>query len=173
MAFAMWLVGRTGFVIQPLRAAGVMTIPELFENRFGKKIRWMAGFFVALGGILNMGVFLRVGGEFLVHATGMPLENLKWVMTLLLGLVLVYTILGGMLSVLITDYLQFLVMGLGIVLVSLLVIFDIGWGALVQNLWVSWDGTRAGVGQTLNAHPFNPFHSSSFGWGYMVESLNR
>src|SRR5205809_5996587 len=29
MALAMWLVGKTGFVIAPLRRAGVMTIPEL------------------------------------------------------------------------------------------------------------------------------------------------
>ena len=27
---SVWLVGRTGFVIAPLRTAGVMTIPELF-----------------------------------------------------------------------------------------------------------------------------------------------
>jgi len=34
MCVAMWCVGRTGFVIGPLRTAGVMTIPELFQNRF-------------------------------------------------------------------------------------------------------------------------------------------
>src|SRR5438876_11576454 len=43
MAVAMYLVGRTGFIIQPLRAAGVITIPELFEKRFGKGVRWLAG----------------------------------------------------------------------------------------------------------------------------------
>ena len=75
MALAMYLVGRTGFVIQPLRAAGVMTIPELFENRFGKGVRWLAGLFVVLGGVLNMGIFLRLGGEFLVHVTGLPKDS--------------------------------------------------------------------------------------------------
>ena len=72
MAAAIWLVGRTGFVIGPLREAGVMTIPELFEKRFSPRVRWMAGLFVVLGGLLNMGIFLRLGGEFLVHATGIP-----------------------------------------------------------------------------------------------------
>src|SRR5437016_8375756 len=70
MATAMYVVGRTGFVIGPLRRAGVMTIPELFEKRFGVKVRWLAGLFVVLGGVLNMGIFLRLGGEFLVGATG-------------------------------------------------------------------------------------------------------
>jgi SSS family solute:Na+ symporter len=169
MALAMYLVGRTGFVIQPLRAAGVMTIPELFEKRFGKGVRWLAGLFIVLGGVLNMGIFLRLGGEFLVNVTGLPpgTHALEWVMTGLLGLVLLYTVLGGMLSVLVTDYLQFLVMGLGIVITSALVIHDTGWTALVQKLWLCWDGSNAGVGQTLKAHPFNPLDKSNFGWLYL------
>lgn len=171
MALAMYLVGRTGFVIQPLRAAGVMTIPQLFEQRFGKGVRWLAGLFVVLGGVLNMGIFLLLGGKFLVYATGLPPEYLKWVMTGLLGLVLVYTALGGMLSVLVTDYLQFIVMGLGIVITSIIVIWDIGWTDLVQKLWLCWDGTAAGVGQTLKSQPFNPLHSSNYGWGYILWQL--
>ncbi len=173
MALAMYLVGRTGFIIQPLRAAGVMTIPELFEKRFGKGVRWLAGLFVVLGGVLNMGIFLRLGGEFLVHVTGISSgsHTLEWVMTLLLGLVLLYTVMGGMLSVLVTDYLQFLVMGLGIVVTSLLVIKDLGWNELVGRLWLCWDGSTVGVGQTLKAHPFNPLHSSNFGWTYLAWQL--
>src|SRR5688572_27612342 len=66
MAATIWIVGKTGFVIGPLRAAGVMTIPELFEKRFSPRVRWLAGLFVVLGGLLNMGIFLRLGGEFLV-----------------------------------------------------------------------------------------------------------
>lgn len=158
----MWLVGRTGFVIGPLRTAGVMTIPELFEKRFSPRVRWLAGLFVVLGGLLNMGIFLRLGGEFLVHATGLPPSWLEWIMTALLGLVLLYTALGGMLSVLVTDYLQFLVMGVGIVVTSILVIFHLGWGNLIAGLDAAW------AGGTLKAHPYNPLHPSSFGWGYLL-----
>src|SRR2546421_9744865 len=61
MAAAMYLVGCTGFVIGPLRRAGVMTIPELFQKRFGTGVRWLAGLFVVLGGVLNMGIFLALG----------------------------------------------------------------------------------------------------------------
>lgn len=165
MALAIWLVGRTGFVIEPLRRARVMTIPELFEQRFGVRVRWLAGLFVVLGGLLNMGIFLRLGGDFLVRVTGMPPGWLEWVMTGLLGLVLIYTALGGMLSVLVTDYLQFLVMGVGIVATSVLVICDIGWDHLVTGLQAAWSG--AGPGH-LGSDPFNPFAASSFGWGYLL-----
>jgi len=47
-AAAMFLIGVTGFCIKPLRDSGVMTIPELFEKRFGPKIRWAAGVVIVL-----------------------------------------------------------------------------------------------------------------------------
>lgn len=165
MAFAFWIVGRTGFIIGPLRTAGVMTIPELFEKRFNVRVRWLAGLFVVLGGLLNMGIFLRLGGEFLVWSTGMPPSWLEWVMTILLGLVLLYTALGGMLSVLVTDYLQFLVMGVGIVITSVLVLVNVGGWNLIDSLQAAWHGQ---AGMKLNAHPFNPFDASSLGWGYLL-----
>ncbi len=166
MALAIFIVGRTGFVIEPLRTAGVMTIPELFEKRFSTKVRWLAGLFVALGGLLNMGIFLRLGGDFLVYATGMPAHYLEWVMTILLGLVLLYTAFGGMLSVLVTDYIQFLVVGTGLVVTSLLVVGHIGWSNLIEGLNSAW--TAGSANGTKAAHPFNPFHASSFGWGYLL-----
>lgn len=162
MCAAIWLVGRTGFVIEPLRQAGVLTIPELFEKRFGGRVRWLAGLFIVLGGLLNMGIFLRLGGQFLVSVTGMPPSWLEWVMTGLLGLVLIYTALGGMLSVLVTDYLQFLVMGVGIVVTSVLVLMHTGWFGLIDGLNAAW---AAG---TLKAQPFNPVHPSNFGVGYLL-----
>jgi SSS family solute:Na+ symporter len=171
MAAAMYFVGATGFIIEPLRRAGVMTIPELFQKRFGVKVRWVAGLFVVLGGVLNMGIFLRLGGDFLVAVTGMPAAWLEWVMTALLGIILLYTVLGGMLSVLVTDYLQFIVKGAGLVITSILIISSIGWNNLVTGLWLCFDGTVAGKGQTLKANPFNPFDSSNFGWGYILWQL--
>lgn len=165
MALAFWIIGKTGFIIGPLREAGVITIPELFEKRFHRRVRWLAGLFVVLGGLLNMGIFLRLGGEFLVWATGMPPSWLEWVMTGLLGVVLIYTALGGMLSVLVTDYLQFLVMGVGLVVTSVIVIFNVGGLDLISGLQLAWEGKS---NLPLESHPFNPFHESSLGWGYIL-----
>src|SRR5687768_11036240 len=55
-AVAMFVVGLTGFCIKPLRDSGALTIPELFERRFGGGVRWAAGLVIVLGGLLNMGV---------------------------------------------------------------------------------------------------------------------
>jgi SSS family solute:Na+ symporter len=157
MAAAMMLIGITGFCIRPLRESGVMTIPELLEKQFGPKIRWAAGVVIVLGGLLNMGVFLRTGGEFLVKVTGLNPKNLEITMTVLLVLVAVYTILGGMLSVLITDFLQFVVMSVGLLAVTILILLKVGWGTLVETV-----STRIGPGG------FNPFVNPEMGWPYVL-----
>jgi solute:Na+ symporter, SSS family len=156
---AMFLVGWTGFCVKPLRDSGVMTIPELFEKKFGPRVRWAAGVVIVLGGLLNMGVFLRVGGEFLVHACGIDPghHRLEIMMTALLVGVAVYTILGGMLSVLVTDFLQFIVMSAGLIVITFLILDKIGWSGLVSTVQ-----TYHGEGG------FNPFKNPSIGWSYVI-----
>ncbi|MGE0758396.1 MAG: sodium:solute symporter [Pirellulaceae bacterium] len=138
-ALAMLFVGLTGFCVEPLRASGVLTLPELFERRFGRRVRVAAGVVIALGGLLNMGVFLRMGGEFLIGVVGMQVSDGSWAsshrleltMSGLLFMVAVYTILGGMLSVLVTDFMQFVVMSLGLLITTFVVLQHVGWDAIV------------------------------------------
>lgn len=131
MAVAMLVVGLTGFCVKKLRDSSVMTLPELFQNRFGTQVRWLAGVVIVLGGLLNMGAFLRLGGEFLVVTCGFQLEHLIWMMTAMLLAVAIYTIMGGMLSVLVTDFLQFVVMSLGLLAVTFLILKNIGLESIV------------------------------------------
>ena len=156
-ALAMFFVGYTGFCVRPLRDSGVMTIPELFEKRFGPRIRWLAGVVIVLGGLLNMGVFLRTGGDFLVAVCGFDPKYLEITMTVLLVSVAVYTILGGMLSVLVTDFLQFVVLSVGLISVSALILMKVGWERLT-----------AVVTEHHGAGGFNPFINSEMGWEYVV-----
>jgi len=154
---AMFLVGYTGFCVKPLRDSGVMTIPELFEKKYGPRVRWAAGVVIVLGGLLNMGVFLRTGGEFLVSVSGLDAGYLEVMMTTLLVGVAIYTILGGMLSVLVTDYLQFIVMSAGLIITTFLILGKVGWGTLVDTV-----ETHHGAGG------FNPFLNETMGWSYVI-----
>ena len=76
--------------------------------------------------------------------------------TVLVGVAL-YTILGGMLSVLITDFLQFIVMSIGLIVVTLLILYQIKWSALVQT-----------VQAAHGAGGFNPFVNPAMGWPYVL-----
>jgi solute:Na+ symporter, SSS family len=157
MALAMLVVGVTGFCIKPLRDSGVITIPELINKRFGPRIRWAAGVVIVLGGLLNMGVFLRTGGQFLVLVSGLDVKYLELMMTALLVGVAVYTILGGMLSVLVTDFLQFVVMSAGLIAVTVLILVNVGWEKLVNTVETHY-----------SAGGFNPFINPTMGWEYVL-----
>ena len=115
-----FFVGLSGFFLFRLRKMGVLTIPEFYERRFGRNTRILGGIMMAFGGILNMGMFLKVGSMFIVGITGMSEETqaLKIVMVTLISLVLIYTCLGGMVSVVIADYVQFVVLSFGLLITS-------------------------------------------------------
>jgi solute:Na+ symporter, SSS family len=157
MAISMLIVGYTGFCIKPLRDSGVMTIPELIEKQFGSNVRWAAGVVIVLGGLLNMGVFLRIGGQFLVKVAGINPGYLEITMTILLLGVALYTIFGGMLSVLVTDFLQFVVMSVGLIAVTVLILVNIGWDRIVKTVEINH-----------GAGGFNPFVNADLGWQYVV-----
>ncbi len=152
------IVGFTGFIVVPLREMKVMTIPEYYERRFSPGVRVMGGAILALGGILNMGLFIKAGSLFVTGITGMtsPVE-LKIVMTVLLGLVLLYTVLGGMISVVITDYLQFVVLSIGLLTACGLAVQNLGWANIVST-----------VRETYGSAGFDPFDSDGFGPSYVM-----
>jgi SSS family solute:Na+ symporter len=159
-AGAMFLIGATGFCVKPLRDSGAMTLPELFERRFGKCVRWLAGVVIVCGGLLNMGVFLKIGGDFLCLVCGFDIQYLAAMMAAMLLIVAVYTILGGMLSVLVTDFLQFIVMSFGLLVVTVMILQQVGWDRLVAT-----------VERHHGAGGFNPLANPSLGWSFIVMQI--
>ena len=154
------LIGLTGFIVVRLREHEVLTIPEYYEKRFGRRTRILGGIMLAFGGLLNMGLFLKVGAMFIVGITGMDPDGnaLKIVMVVLLVLVLVYTVIGGMISVVITDYIQFVILSVGILVAGWLAIESVGWDNLFETV-------RTHKGEA----GFNPVAAdSSFGFEYVA-----
>jgi SSS family solute:Na+ symporter len=65
-----------------------------------------------------------------------------------------------MLSVLVTDFLQFVVMSVGLILVTILILMNVGWEKLVTTV-----ETNYGAGG------FNPFVNPTMGWQYVLFNL--
>jgi SSS family solute:Na+ symporter len=153
----MIIVGRTGFVISRFRALKLMTVPEYFEVKYSRGLRIVTGLLVALGGILNMGVFLKIEGEFLTIVSGINVRYLVAVMTVILLLELVYTVLGGMVSVVITDFIQYVLLSVATILVSVYAVYYAGWGRIVDK-----------VTQTMGEAGFNPLVNPKFGLTFII-----
>ena len=136
-------IGITGIVVVKLRELRVKSIPEYYEIRFGKNVRILGAILLVIGGILNMGLFLKVGAIF-VQGVLSATYGISWleesesilaiIMTILLVMVLLYTILGGMISVIITDYIQFVVLSIGLILSVLFSIHNLGWFNIFDQL---------------------------------------
>ena len=155
-----FVVGATGFIVYPLRQMRVLTIPEFYERRFDRKSRVLGGIIMALGGILNMGLFLKVSSIFLVGITGWSAANsaLPAVMIFLSVLVLIYTCLGGMISVVINDYVQCVALSFGLLLATALAAWKLGWSNLFET-----------VEQVMGPSGIDPtVAESGFGWEYII-----
>ena len=74
-----FIVGKTGFIVVPLRRLKVLTIPEFYEQRFGRSVRVIGAIVLVLAGVLNMGLFLKVAAIFVsvifgLDPTGLPVN---------------------------------------------------------------------------------------------------
>lgn len=152
------IVGLTGFIVVPLRRMKVMTIPEFYERRFGRGVRILGGIILAISGILNMGMFLNAGSTYVMGITGLTGDiHLKIIMTVLLAMVLLYTTLGGMVSVVVLDYIQFVVLSFSLLATGLLSIKYLGWDTIVSTI----SNLKGEAG-------YDPFHGGGFGVSYVV-----
>jgi len=157
---AFLLLGKTGFIIKPMLELKIMTLPELFEKKFGKGVRFYAGVLMAVGGILNFGVLPGVEARFVSIVTGISQEYILVVMILMLTIVLIYTMVGGMVSVLVTNYLQYALLTFGMIFITILGIVKIGFPSMIEAVQVNY-GEKG----------FNPFYPSFFGGEFGIEFL--
>ena len=121
-------------------------------------MRVVGGLLLALSGILNMGLFLKAGAIFVTGLTGVnDPTTVNWVMTAMIVLVIAYTSLGGIVSVIITDYVQFVVLSFGLLLACVLAVGKLGWSNIVE-----------GVTQVHGNAGFDPFDETGFGPSYVT-----
>ena len=147
------LVGRTGFVITRLREMEILTVPEYFERRYGRSVRVLAGVLMAFGGSLNLGIFPIIEARFLAIVTGIPSQFIGWTMAGLLVVALAYTAIGGMVSLIVTNYVQYVFLAAGTVIVTLVCLRQTGWSGMVRAV----EGHMGG-------HGFNPVEDLGAGF---------
>jgi SSS family solute:Na+ symporter len=151
------MVGGSGFIIEELRRQGVMTIPEFYELRYSRNVRLVGGMLLFLGGVLNMGIFLKFDGIFLSEVMGFGPGAIALIMAVMLIIVIAYTILGGMFSVVITDYMQFVVLAAGMLVAT-----------IAAALCVSPARIGDAIASSLGSGGFDPFANPRFGWIFVV-----
>lgn len=164
------LIAISGWGIYRLRLTGVMTINELLEKRYSKKLRIFCGCLCFISGVLNMGIFPVVTGRFIVYFTQLPLEwsignmtihTIPVITAILVGVALLLVFAGGQISLLFTDFLQWIIMMIMFVAVGISVYRIVNWTDISEAL-VKMEDFESMV------NPLLPTTSNSFGLLFCV-----
>lgn len=142
----------TIFLAAKWRRARLISPVEFLEARYNKQIRQVLAW---------AGIPLRVVDDGLkIYATGVFVSvgmgyDLKMSIIVSGAVMLLYTFMGGLWAVVVTDYIQFIILTLGVVVLFPLVFAQVGsFDALAH-------GTQAGFLSPLNA-PFSPLYVFAF-----------
>lgn len=176
MCYTVPVFGVMGFGIKRFRATRCMTIPQFLEQRYDRRLRLLVGIILALSGILNMAIFPITGSHFLVAFTGLPetlsvgvwsLHTVTVFMFSLVGLAVLFTFLGGMVTVVVTDYIQATIMVGCLLFVGVMTLTDLGPAMIHKTLY-----------DQLGDAAFNPFLKGSYGliwivWVFVLTTVNK
>lgn len=151
------LVGSTGFVVERVRRLEIMTITEYFELRYSRGVRVLGALLLVVAGVLSLGVFLKLSTVFMVQFLNIPETYIHLTMTLLVVVVVVYTVLGGMVSVVVTDFIQFLLLAAGMVITTFFVFNQHGFLGMFDQA------------ERLYGHAaFSPISHPEYGWSFIA-----
>lgn len=129
-ALALFLVGM--FFVRIFRRLRLLTFIDFFQNRYGTTAATIAAIGSISSNIGWTGGLLVAFGFVFETLTSIPLE-----IGIIGGAVVVfiYTVAGGMWAVALTDFVQMIVIALGLILLLVVVLIDVGgWGNIGPHL---------------------------------------
>lgn len=157
-----FVFGIMGFGIERFRATKAMTAGQFHEMRYSRGVRLLVGFVMGFGGILNMTAFPIAAGAFLktfldlpdyVSLAGVSFNSIHLILATIIFLAVFFAAFCGQVGVLLSDYLQGIV-----IMVALFAVNYIIWKQAggFGNIKLSLD-------RELGTGAFNPFLTGSYG----------
>lgn len=153
------IITVSGWVIYRFRKTRALTMAQFFEMRYSRKFRVFAGILAFISGILNFGIFPAVSARFFIYFCGLPLyvnilgldiSMFALVMAVLLLISLYFVFSGGQIAVIITDFIQGILVNTVFVAIVLYFIFMFDWETIYQAVKTAPE----------NASLINPFKAS-------------
>jgi Na+/proline symporter len=146
-AVGLILVGL--LIIRILRRLRLLTVIDFIENRFGKAAAAFSALALVSSSIGWAGALMVAFGFVLNALTGLDLE-----IGIVIGLVVVlaYTAAGGMWAVAMTDFVQLIIIILGLLILLIVVVSDMG------GWTVAWSGVPAAKTRMI------PFENDAATW---------
>ena len=113
------------FILPIMRRLQIRTIPELLELRYNGAVRLLVSVLWVFRLAFWLGVVLYAGVSAAQQITG--IESFTFWVLLFSVIITIYTMLGGMWSIVFTDAIQFLLMMLGVLIIFPITMHAVGW----------------------------------------------
>ena len=120
------------FFVRLFRRLGILTLADYMEQRYGKLAGVAITIAIMFSNIAWVGSMLVAFGVIFESMTGTPM-----IVGIIAGalVVFVYTAIGGMWAVVITDFIQIIIIAVGVVVLFVVVLIDVGgFGTILPKL---------------------------------------
>lgn len=137
------LIALTGWLTYRYRETRVMTLSQLFEVRYSRNFRVYCGIIAWATGVINMGIFPAVTARFFIYFCGLPktfglfgveMSTFATIMIVELSIALLFTFLGGMVVVMVTDFIQGIFSYLVFLVILGVLYFQFDWSQVIESL---------------------------------------
>lgn len=163
-------VATTGFVVYRYRETRAMTLAQFFEIRYSKRFRVFTGFLGFFAGLLNFGIIPVIGARFITTFIGLPpvihlgtldIDTHLLVMATLLSITLFLTLIGGQITVMVTDCVEGMLSQLLYLVIIGCLLFLFSWDEISGVL------ADRPAGQSL-LNPFDSMELKDFNLWYVL-----
>lgn len=144
------VVAMSGWVIYRYRATRALTLAQFFEMRYSRRFRVFAGVLGFVSGLLNYGVFPGIVANVLVQLADLParaailgleVDTRALVMLPMLVVPVLITLYGGMITCIVTDFLQGMFMVAVYVAIALYLLVRFDWSVVMATVSATAPGS--------------------------------
>lgn len=144
------VVAMSGWVIYRYRATRALTLAQFFEMRYSRRFRVFAGVLGFVSGLLNYGVFPGIVANVLVQLADLPshvavlglaVDTRALVMLPMLAVPVLITLYGGMITCIVTDFLQGMFMVAVYVAIALYLLMRFDWSVVMASVSATAPGS--------------------------------
>jgi len=172
------LIAVSGWIQYRFRQTRALTMAQFFEIRYSKNFRIYAGLVAFISGTLNFGIFPAVMGRFCMHFAGLPSYYLNigflhidltyaCVMLFFMLISVYMTFCGGQISIMLTDFLQGVMLNVGLILIVIFLLSKISWSDALSVLH------QKPAGESM-LNPFDFRGVAKFNmWYYLIAAFGR